>query len=326
MRCWCGNTDLASFDAGYRWCRSCQTLVSVRADEPFDVSTFYGDRYWFDHQTRDLGTPDINTRSRTDLADRAAHWMRSLLRFVLPPAKVLEIGCSHGGFVAMMNQAGFDATGLEVNPSIVSIARRTFGVDVLTGPLESQSIPAGTYDAVVMLDVIEHLPDPVKTLTRCLEVLKPGGILFGQTPAYPAGRSLADLTSAGHKFPQMLDPAEHLYLFSEPAIDRLFRQIGAIDIRFVPAVFGFYDQAFFVSRSTLVETTDAGRNEALAATTGGRFVRAMLDIDDRRLELLEKYRQQTRTTAVPHGLGTAGHGRGHGHGHDGSAPDASDNS
>jgi 2-polyprenyl-3-methyl-5-hydroxy-6-metoxy-1,4-benzoquinol methylase len=299
MRCWCGNIDLSPFDAGYRRCDACQTLVSVRADQPFDVTAFYGDRYWFDHQIRDLGTPDIVARSRTDLADRAAHWMRSLLRFVLPPAKVLEIGCSHGGFVAMMSQAGFDATGLEINPSIVNLARTTFGIEVLTGPIESQSIPAGTFDAVVMLDVIEHLPDPATTLTRCLDVLKPGGVLFGQTPAYPAGQLLAGLHATGHKFPQMLDPAEHLYLFSESAIERLFRRIGATDIRFVSAVFGFYDQSFFVSRSPLVETTEAQRNAALEETTGGRFVRAMLDIDDRRLALLEKYRDVVRSTGVP---------------------------
>jgi 2-polyprenyl-3-methyl-5-hydroxy-6-metoxy-1,4-benzoquinol methylase len=296
MRCWCGNTDLVDFDAGYRRCDNCQTLVSIKTAAKFDPKVtddsadFYGKNYWFDHQTRDLGTPDIIERSRTDLADRAAYWMRSLLRFALPPSKVLEIGCGHGGFVAMMNQAGFHATGLELSPSIVELAKKTFGIDVLTGPIESQPIPAGTYDAVVILDVIEHLPDPVGTLSKCLEILTPTGVLFGQTPAYPANQSVAELTSTGHEFPQMLDPAEHLFLFSEPAIERLFRQIGAASIRFVPAVFGFYDQSFFLSRAPLVETTEVARNAALEKSVAGRFIRAMLDIDQRRLDLLEKYR------------------------------------
>jgi 2-polyprenyl-3-methyl-5-hydroxy-6-metoxy-1,4-benzoquinol methylase len=301
MRCWCGNADLVGFDAGYRRCDVCQTLVSVKTAAGFDPAVtddsadFYGRKYWFDHQTRDLGTGDITARARTDLADRAAHWMRSLLRFALPPARVLEIGCGHGGFVAMLNQAGFHAAGLELSPSIVQLAKKTFGIEVLTGPIESQSIPAETCDVVVMLDVLEHLPDPVGTLSKCLQILKPNGVLFGQTPAYPAGTSLAELSATGHKFPQMLDPDEHLFLFSETAIRTLFRRIGATSVRFVPAVFGFYDQSFFASREQLIETTEQSRDAALEKSVAGRFIRAILDVDHRRLELLGKYRAAAKT-------------------------------
>jgi 2-polyprenyl-3-methyl-5-hydroxy-6-metoxy-1,4-benzoquinol methylase len=297
MRCWCGNDALSPFCDGYARCDRCQTLVSLALRSTVDTrvhddtADFYGRDYWFDHQTQKLGCPDIVSRSRSDLSERCVHWLRSLLQFKLPPARVLEVGCAHGGFVAMLRQAGFDATGLELSPSIVQYARESFDVPVLTGPIEDQSLASGSLDVVVMMDVMEHLPDPLKTLNRCLDLLKPDGVLFIQTPAYPERQSLAALNAYGHKFPMMLDPAEHLFLFSLSSAAELFRRLDAPHIEFIPAIFDFYDMAFAVSRRAIVRTTPAEREAALAATVSGRFMQAMLDLDERRLELLGKYRE-----------------------------------
>lgn len=297
MRCWCGNDDLAFFGPGYRRCDACQTLVAVapppgQADPRVtdDAADYYGRDYWFAHQTEDLGCPDLVARARADLGERCVHWLRSLLRYKLPPARVLEVGCGHGGFVAMLRQAGFDATGLELSPSVVQFAADTFGVPVLTGPVEDQSIPAGSLDAVVMMDVMEHLPRPLETLGRCLDLLKPDGVLLVQTPGYPERTSLAALHATGHKFPMMLDPNEHLFLFSPAAAADLFRRLGAAHIEFFPAAFDFYDMAFAVSRSPLPCPLVAERDTALAATVGGRLMQALIDLDDRRLNLLTLYR------------------------------------
>ena len=259
MTCWCGNDRLDPFCDGYGHCTACQTLVSTAANRADagavhdDAADFYGRDYWFMHQTADLQLPDIATRARTDMADRCVHWLRQLLRFVSPPAKVLEIGCGHGGFVSLMRQAGFDATGLELSPAIVDFAKRTFDVPVLTGPIEAQSIEPNSLDAIVMMDVLEHLPEPVATMRRCVEMLKPTGVMLVQTPAYPASTTLAQLHSRQHKFPEMLDPREHLFLFSEASAEHLLRSAGAKDVRFVPAVFDFYDMCFVAARRTLIE-------------------------------------------------------------------------
>lgn len=296
VRCWCGNDSLNHFSDGYRHCDACQTLVSVHAADPSDPRVrddsthYYGRDYWFSHQTADLNLPDIIARSRTDLSERCIHWLRSLLQYKLPPANVLEIGCAHGGFVAMLRQAGFDAIGLELSPAIVEFAQTTFGVPVLTGPIEDQSISPASLDAVVMMDVMEHLPQPAETLRRCLDLLKPDGVLLVQTPGYPEHKTLAELQSTGHKFPQMLDPKEHLFLFSPTSATKLFRQLNAPFIEFIPAIFGFYDMSFVVSRNPLHQTTEAQRTASLRATSAAQFIQAILDLDQRRLNLLDQYR------------------------------------
>ena len=297
MTCWCGNDALEPFADGYGRCTACQTLVSIADDRAAagvvrdDAADFYGRDYWFGHQTAELHLPDIAARARTDLAERCVHWLRQLLRFTLPPGKVLEIGCGHGGFVSMLRQAGFDATGLELSPSIVGFARQTFDVPVLTGPVEQQALGSRSLDAIVMMDVLEHLPDPLGTIGHCLRLLKPGGVMLLQTPAYPAPLTLRELHARQHKFTQMLDPREHLFLFSEPSMSQLLAQAGAAAVKLVPAIFDFYDTSCVASPGPLAEHSPGQIDRSLAATISGRHVRALLDLDDRRLALLRKFRQ-----------------------------------
>ncbi len=111
--CWCGNARLQKFSDDYLLCENCQTLVvaqvPVRATPEVkdDDHDFYGRQYWFKHQVTDLGYPDIKTRARTDLPGRGLHWLRTLLKYRLPPAKVLELGSAHmTGFGTLTPEAG----------------------------------------------------------------------------------------------------------------------------------------------------------------------------------------------------------------------------
>ncbi len=181
--CWCGNSNLNPFSPDYMLCNQCNTLVSQVGLNPEklqvnnDSVDFYGKEYWFNHQVSDLAYPNILERARNDLPERCMHWLRTMLKYKLPPAKSLELGCSHGGFVALLQQVGYDATGLEMSPWVVEFARNTFSIPMRLGPLEEQDIPPGSLDIINLFDVMEHLPDPKTTIKQCFSLLKPNGIL-----------------------------------------------------------------------------------------------------------------------------------------------------
>ena len=171
ISCWCGNTNLVAFSDNYLKCSICGGTLVTRESQPETISTvvddskdFYGQSYWFEHQEDKLGQPNILARSRSDLSERIIYWLRVLLKYKLPPAHVLELGSAHGGFVAAMSWAGFEATGLELSPSVVDLARERFGVTMLSGPIEHQSLEQHSLDAIVMMDVLEHLPKPFETI------------------------------------------------------------------------------------------------------------------------------------------------------------------
>jgi len=249
-----------------------------------DAHDFYGRNYWFDHQTQDLGFPPITARARADLPERCLHWLRALLTHTLPPGRILELGAAHGGFVALLRQAGFDAVGLELSPAIVELARCTFAVPMLCGRVEEQTIVPGSLDVIALFDVLEHLPDPVGTMRHCVSLLKPDGFLLVQTPLVPSGATHEDLVTRQDPFLGMLKSAEHLYLFTDDGVREFFRRIGVPELAFAPAIFAHYDMFFAASESPLVTHTDAEVTAALQSP-GQRLALALLDLQTRLLEL-----------------------------------------
>ena len=246
-----------------------------------DDRDFYGREYWFSHQEQDLGFTNITLRARTDLSERGLHWLRVLLKYKLPPGHSLELGAAHGGFVALMRWAGFEATGLELSPWVVDYAHRTFDVPMLLGKLEDQQLAASSLDVIALMDVLEHLLDPVGTMRRCLELLKPEGLLLIQTPRYVEGRSHDQLIAEGDPFVDQLKATQHLYLFSEGSVRELFRRVGANFVAFEPAIFAHYDMFLAVSREPVAPYTADAIATALSASPSGRLVLALLDLDDR---------------------------------------------
>jgi 2-polyprenyl-3-methyl-5-hydroxy-6-metoxy-1,4-benzoquinol methylase len=282
--CWCGSTNLETFGDGYLRCGDCRTLVTttmpatdvrhVREDE----AGLYGKDYWFDHQEKDVGHPSIVARVRDDLPERCAHWLAAVLRYKLPPARTLELGCAHGGFVSLMRFAGYDATGLELSPWIANYARMTFDVPVVQGPVEQQPIEPGSLDVIALFDVMEHLPDPLATLGHCASLLRPDGILMVQTPATPMDASYDDLVAADALFLNHMRSlqAEHLYLFSPAGTRLAMERIGLPHVAYEPAIFAQYDQFFFASRQPLSPLDPAAISAALTRTPGGRWAEALL--------------------------------------------------
>jgi SAM-dependent methyltransferase len=303
-RCWCGSAELAAFSPDYLVCCDCRTLVAASMpgreiarveDEERD---FYGRRYWFEYQERELGNPDITVRARTDLPERCVYWLRTVLRYHPPPGRVLDVGCGHGAFVMLLARAGFEATGLELSPWVVDFARRTFGVPVLHGSLEEQFLEPGSVDVITMMDVLEHLSEPLVTLNAALRALGEHGILVIQTPAVPPDLSWEAMVAAHHPFLPLMRERGHLYLFGETSLRRLLARLGVPHVVFEPAYFGAYDMFVVACHAPLAATVPAAVAEALTATPDARLVRALLDLDDRGQDLQARYEEAERDRAA----------------------------
>lgn len=283
--CWCGNHNLSSFSKDYLLCERCKTLVLSEWPQEGvftveqDHQDFYGKSYWFEHQENDLQFGNIIARARTDIPERILYWLGTLLKYKLPPGETLELGCSHGGFVSVLQWAGFQASGLELSPWVVDFARQTFQIPMYQGRLEDQNIRAGSLDAVILMDVLEHLPDPVSTISTAAALLKEDGVLIIQTPCYPEGHSFESLQSENSPFLLMFQPPEHVYLFSQASVQQLLRQSGLPHIQFEHPYFDQYDMFLVAGANPFQVNTQDAIGQALTSTPHGRLILALLDKD-----------------------------------------------
>jgi SAM-dependent methyltransferase len=220
-------------------------------------------------------------RARLDLSERCVHWLEALLRHRPPPARTLELGCANGAFVALLTAAGYQATGLDLSPAVTAFARETFGVPILTGPLEAHELSPGCLDVVILMDVLEHVPDPLGTLRKVAGLLSPDGLVLIQTPRHEAARAHQALVTAQDPFLQQLKPAEHLFLFSPRAVEALLREAGLGQVRFEPAIYSHYDMCLLASPAVIPDVPEEAWRAALRRSRTGRVVEALIDAYDR---------------------------------------------
>jgi 2-polyprenyl-3-methyl-5-hydroxy-6-metoxy-1,4-benzoquinol methylase len=135
------------------------------------------------------------------------------------PPLVLDVGCGVGLLLDEARRHGWRTQGVELSDWGVRRARH-LGLDVFQGTLEEAGFAPSSYDAVFMIDVLEHLADPVRTLAKVSQVLRPGGVLCLVTP--DAASSAARLL--GRRWWGMLPG--HVVLFPHRRLCELLRTVG----------------------------------------------------------------------------------------------------
>ena len=152
-----------------------------------------------------------------------ANWLLDLVARRRPSGRLLEIGCGHGLLLDEARRRGYETTGLELSASSAAHARDRLGLDVREQTLERLAESEhGGYDAVLLVDVIEHLDDPCDALRRCQSLLAPGGVLCVVTP----DPSSATARAAGARWWGYL-PA-HTYLLPRRTLRELITAGGLV--------------------------------------------------------------------------------------------------
>lgn len=112
-----------------------------------------------------------------------------LSRFAPPPGLLIEGGVGSSRNLLEFRQMGYDTIGLDVMPEAVDMARQRGVEGVQLHDLEDAwPVDSGSARVVVLLDVIEHLAEPVIALEHAWRALQPGGALVVTVPAAIAVR------------------------------------------------------------------------------------------------------------------------------------------
>jgi 2-polyprenyl-3-methyl-5-hydroxy-6-metoxy-1,4-benzoquinol methylase len=139
--------------------------------------------------------------------------------------RVLDIGCGNGEWLLLAREAGWTAVGSDPDP-VAQAGVAELGLEVRQGGAEAWEDQPGSFDAISMSHVIEHVHDPVDTLRRAFEMLRPGGQLFIECPNVDAlGHSIYGANWRG------LEPPRHLVLFNRRSLSEALSKRGFVNLR-----------------------------------------------------------------------------------------------
>lgn len=197
-------------------------LVRMVAERPFN-----GD-YW----ANDSVGLDVygNDGVRADMRRRYERYLPEIARLCGGAGALLDVGCGIGNFLLAARDAGWRVAGIEVSAKAAEVARGR-GLDVEISRLEKSQRPAGMFDAATLWDVFPHFEEPVDAMRVVHQKLRPGGVVFLETPdegfwmrsafrgAFVASRGRVDLLEYFYR-------PEHRFYFTAMTVGLVLKKAG----------------------------------------------------------------------------------------------------
>ncbi|HTF87827.1 MAG TPA: class I SAM-dependent methyltransferase [Planctomycetota bacterium] len=203
-------------------CEGCELCyVTPRREAALLLSEVYDASYW--------RSPAARERGYSDYAGEEALYLRTFRRRFdqLAPqlprgGRALDVGCAAGFSMRVLEERGFEVFGIEPSAAIRAVALRHFAPErIHGGTLIDAPFDPGSFDLIVMWDVLEHLPDPVEGLRKAAALLTPEGRLVLETQNIEALAARV-LGSRWTHFKH----DEHLVHFSRKTLKRALESAG----------------------------------------------------------------------------------------------------
>ncbi len=195
----------------YVRCKACGLIyIRCRPDEA-EISQYYPEHSYYTYQSTGQGvTPrPYHERLATSINQLAGGFGR-----------LLDVGCGDGSFLAAMTLLGWEGIGTETHiPTVERLNSQ--GFNVMAGKLEELNFPDGHFNLMSMLEVIEHLHNPLEAVQEAHRLLAPNGMLYITTP------NIRSVEFQLYKQRWVaLEPPIHLQLFSPETLTRLLEAAG----------------------------------------------------------------------------------------------------
>lgn len=179
---------------------------------------------------------------------RADHLAKLVAQYTMPPqgagGPVLDIGSGDGLFTHLFARQGCEAVGIDPEPEGIAGAERMCARQAYTPPQTAPTFRVGfgdempfeseSFACATMLDVIEHLGNPIGVLNEAARILKPGGHLICVTPAW--------------QYQAWSDPIYHGFEFSGEELNRLINAADGMRVVQNGQIGGVYRDLIAVAR------------------------------------------------------------------------------
>ena len=147
--------------------------------------------------------------------------VRHIASLAPPPGHLVDVGANIGTIVRLAKEAGYAATGIELNEAGVEHGK-AHGLDMRAALLSDAGFEPGSIDVICLSATAEHIPDLEETFAECTALLKPGGLLYVSNS--PNIRSLAYLLERDLWYG--IQPTGHVWQFTPATLRAAMERAG----------------------------------------------------------------------------------------------------
>jgi SAM-dependent methyltransferase len=137
------------------------------------------------------------------------------------PLNILKIGPATGTFLKVAQSHGHNVLGCDVSNKFAQYAREQYNVKIDQGRFEHQSYKEGQFDAIMLLNVIENVPNQKEFLEAIYRAIKPGGFFV-----FNYVNMQKNLVAMLQKSKYFIYRPPVCYTFTEPIMRRVLEKFG----------------------------------------------------------------------------------------------------
>lgn len=204
-------------------CSDCRLIRLHPWPEPSELKHYYPENYWFAPEPSAAASLEEQYR-RFVLRDHAAFVVSTLQR--LAPGPVLDVGCGGALFGRLLRERGFPCVGLDSSLQAARVATHHNAVPTLIGDFAHAPYADGTFAAITMFHVLEHLYDAASYVKSAVRCLRPDGRLIVQVPNADCWQFLL----LGQSW-NGVDVPRHLVNYKTADVHRLLQSAGLQVVR-----------------------------------------------------------------------------------------------
>jgi SAM-dependent methyltransferase len=199
-------------------CRECTLRFTQDVPAEDSIGPYYQSADYISHSNTSKGLLNRLYQSvrKYTLGQKASF----IISKTKPVGRLLDVGAGIGAFAATMMEKGWQVTGIEPDEGARKQAKTLFGLELYSST-KLKELPAGSFDAITLWHVLEHIHELHDYLETLKKLLVPGGRIFIAVPNYRSAD--ADIYKT---YWAAYDVPRHLYHFSPRSIDILMKKHG----------------------------------------------------------------------------------------------------
>lgn len=232
-------------------CASCHHVWLHKPPAPDEIGYYYGPQYH-----RAVGGAGETSPAR---------WRRQLqvIQRYKSGGRILDIGCSSGGFLAYIQDPSWELNGIEASLPTAERARAITGGNIVAADVMDAVFPPGSMDVITCSDVLEHLYEPQEVFRRISSWLKPGGIFYVLVPNVMSWEA-----RAFGSYWYGLDLPRHLHHFSVGSLSALAKSANLCQVRMVTPAGSYLEHSASIWLDSMLRRTGLRRTPVLLDLAG----------------------------------------------------------
>jgi len=231
-------------------CRDSGLVFTDPRPTPEQIKRFYSDEYRQSYK----GTMTPKPKHVLRAGRLAQERLEEIKDFLKPGSSILDVGSGGGEFVYTCKLNGWDASGIEPNKGYANFSVDEYGIDVDCNFYDEVKFKQESFDTITMFHVLEHLEDPVGSISQLTKFLKTDGTFIVEVPN-------VEYTDTA---PNQKWHVGHLYNFNLQTLQAVGLKAGLEPIR-------TYFTGFGSSLFTVFRKTDKPQSISMAEMLKGSF-------------------------------------------------------